>query len=380
MAHVRQVKPHDAACAVDVLRVVHNEICIQCQVYRATRVLGQHRTLVRRSACVAVSEVVTLACRDSYFAVIRAKFVAEVGRKAVLSVCAAHILTVKQGEAVLNGEGAVGVPAALQRVQVVVVIGRSVSTRHAIRERFDILIDTVLVVDALAPVAHLLLVEHFQHIFQRHGRAQLVGHLAQLVGAASHQLPQYRVMPCKGIRADALVHRLPRYRVVVLQHRVIPLAEDGIHVVGNEVPYLAVPCHEHHVLRAVIDSHQVVGYQIPCKGRVVAEIALIFVQELCRVALARINPFPKAFHSCLVVLVRRRPCVIGLETELQCVVKRVHVARTEQTQCLRVVQKLQTDALVAFTIECCFVIETLDTLKAVDDAAAALLVQEVVLA
>ena len=77
---------------------------------------------------------------------------------------------------------------------------------------------------------------------------------------------------------------------------------------------------------------------------------------------------------------RRRPCVVGLEAELQSIVKRVHVARTEQAQCLRVVQELQADTLVAPALQCSLVIEALDTLKAVDDAAAALLVQEVVLA
>ena len=47
---------------------------------------------------------------------------------------------------------------------------------------------------------------------------------------------------------------------------------------------------------------------------------------------------------------RRRPCVVGLEAELQSVVKRVHVARTEQAQCLRVVQELQADTLVALAL------------------------------
>ena len=77
---------------------------------------------------------------------------------------------------------------------------------------------------------------------------------------------------------------------------------------------------------------------------------------------------------------RRRPCLVGVEAELQSIVKRVHIARTEQAQCFRVVQELQADTLVALALQCSLVIETLDTLKAVDDAAAALLVVEVVLA
>ena len=171
MANVRQVKPHDAARAVDVLRVVHDEVRVQCQLHLASRVLCQHRALVRRAARVAVAEEVPLACRDPYLAVVASELVAEVSRKAVLAVRSAHILAVKQCKAVLYRVGAVSVPATLQCVQIVIIIGRAVGRCHALRQRFDILVDTVLVVDALTPVAHLLLVEHLQHIFQRHGRA-----------------------------------------------------------------------------------------------------------------------------------------------------------------------------------------------------------------
>ena len=187
-------------------------------------------------------------------------------------------------------------------------------------------------------------------------------------------------MSRESIRADALVHRLPCYRVVVFQHRVVALAEYRVHVVGQEIPVQSVPCGQHHVLRPAVHAHHVVRYQIPGKGRVIPEVVLILIQKLCRVALAALYPLPKAFHRRLVVLVRRRPCLVGLEAEFQRVVKRVHVARTEQAQRLRVVQKLQADTLVSLSVQRSLVIEALYALKAVDDAAAALLVQEVVLA
>ena len=380
MAHVRQVKPHDAARTVDVLRVIHDEVRVKRQFHLTSRVLRKHCAFVRSTARVAVPEEIPLARRDSYLPVVTSELIAEVGCETVLSVCSAHILAVQQCKAVLDGIGAVGISAALECIEIVIVTRSAVCRRHTLRQRLDVLVDAVLVVDALTPVAHHLLIEHLQHILQRHRASQLVCHLPQFVRAASHKFPQHGVVSCKRIRADALVHRLPRDRVVVFQNRVVALTEHRVHVVWDEIPYLAVPRHEHHVLRAVVHSHEVVRYQIPCKWRVVAEVFRIFVQEFRRVALARVYPLPKALHCRLVVLMRRRPCVVGLEAELQSVVKRVHVARTEQTQCLRVVQELQADTLVAPALQCSLVIEALDTLKAVDDAAAALLVVEVVLA
>ena len=61
MAHVRQVEFHDAACAVHILRVVHDEVGVERQLHGASRVLRQHRTLVGRAARVAVAEVVAFA-------------------------------------------------------------------------------------------------------------------------------------------------------------------------------------------------------------------------------------------------------------------------------------------------------------------------------
>ena len=218
MANVRQVKPHDAARTVDVLRVIHDEVRVKRQFHLTPRVLRQHCALVRSTARVTVPEEVALARRDPYLPVVTSELVAEVSRETVLSVCTAHILAVQQRKAVLDGIGAVRIPAALERIEVVIVTCSIVCRRHTLRQRLDILVDAVLVVDALTPVAHHLLIEHLQHILQRHGASQLVCHLPQFVRTASHKFPQHGIVSCKRIRADALVHRLPRYRVVVFQN------------------------------------------------------------------------------------------------------------------------------------------------------------------
>ena len=96
MAHVRQVKPHDATRTVDVLRVIHDEVRVKRQFHLTSHVLRQHCAFVRSTARVAVPEEIPLARRDSYLPVVTSELIAEVGRETVLSVCTAHILAVQQ--------------------------------------------------------------------------------------------------------------------------------------------------------------------------------------------------------------------------------------------------------------------------------------------
>ena len=128
-----------------------------------------------------------------------------------------------------------------------------------------------------------------------------------------------------------------------------------------------VPRDEHHVLGTAIHAHEVVGYQIPRKRSLVEEVVLVLIQELGRVALAGVYPLPESLHCRLVLRIRRRPCLVCLEAELQRIVEVGEVGRAEETDWLGVIEELQADALVAPAGKRRLVVETLNALEAIDD-------------
>ena len=239
----------------------------------------------------------------------------------------------------------------------------------------------VLVVDTLRPVAHLLLVERPQHIVRAHVRPQRTRHLDELrAQTLAHQLPQNAVVACESVRADAVIERLVRDRIEVREQRVVAPAEDRIEVVRQRMPDKTVPCGEHHVLRTVVDGHQVVREKIPRAEELDVEILIYLRGEACSIIFAALHPRPEALHGSLVVGMRRRPRLIRLVAELQRIVEGRHVVRGEQAQRSRVVQELQTQALVALPAQRRGIVEALDPLEAVHVVALRLLVVEVELA
>ena len=250
--------------------------------------------------------------------------------------------------------------------------------RDAFRQRLDVLKMAVLVIDPLRPVAHLLFVERPQHIIRAHVRAQRTRHLDELRAQTfAHQLPQHAVVAREGIRADAVIERLVRDRIEVREQRVVAAAENRIEVIRQRMPDKTVPCGEHHILRAVIDSHQVVREKIPRAEKIDVEILIDLRGEPCGILLAAFHPRPEALHGSLVVGMRRRPRLIRLVAELQRIVERRHVVRGEQAQRSRVVQELQTQALVALPAQRRGIVEALDALEAVHVVTLRLLVVEV---
>ena len=215
VADIGEVKPHDARGTVDVLRVVDDEVGVEGELHLRPLVGCEDRALVWRARGIAIAEEVTLGGGNLDLAVVRAELVAEVTAEAVLAVGAADILTVEEGEAVLDGVATVCVSAALQRIEVVVG-HRARRGLDTLDERRDILVDAVLVVDALAPVAHLLLVEDLEDVFERHVGADGLGDLTQLLRAGAHQVPEDAVMASEGIAADAVIKRLMGDGVVIL--------------------------------------------------------------------------------------------------------------------------------------------------------------------
>ena len=331
------------------------------------------------ATCIAITEIITLTWRYLYLSVVAAKLIAKVSCKAVLSICATHILAIQQRKAVLDGECAVCVTASLQGIEII-VIARSVCWGYAFRQGSDILVYAILVVYAFAPVAHLFHIEHIKHIFEAHVWADFVSHLPQLVWTSPYKLPQNAVMPCEGIGANAFIQGLPCYGIVILQDGIIAFTKDGVHVVWNELPVKTVPCDKHHVLGTVIHCHEIVRYHIPCKWAFIVKVIIVLCIELAWISFAWENPRPKTLDRCLVFLIGGFPSVISLETELQCIRKWSHVSRAKQAKCLRVVQELQADTFVSLSVQSCCIIEAFNALKSIDGCTATFLIVEIVLA
>ena len=250
--------------------------------------------------------------------------------------------------------------------------------RDAFRQRLDVLEMAVLVIDPLRPVAHLLLVERPQHIVRAHVRAQRTRHLDELRAQTfAHQRPQHAVVAREGVRADAVIERLVRDRIEVREQRVVAAAENRIKVIRQRMPDETVPCGEHHVLRTVVDGHQVVREEIPRAEEIDVEILIDLRSEACGIVFAALHPRPEALHGSLVVGMRRRPRLIRLVAELQRIVEGSHVVRGEQAQRSRVVQELQTQALVALSVQRRSIVEAFDALEAVHVVTLRLLVVEI---
>ena len=374
---VRQIKTLYPACTVEILRVVHDQIRIHRQLYRAARIGRKHRRLLRSAARITVAEIVAFRCRDTYLTLVLRELVAEVGREAVGPVRAGNVLRIEQREAVADRIDAVRVAAALQCVQVVVAF-LTFGGRDSIRQWLDVFEVTVLVVDTLRPVTHLLLIEHPKHIVRAHIRAQRARHLDELrTQALAHQLPQHAVMAGESVRTDAAVERFVRDRIEIGEQRVVAAAENRIEVVRQRMPDKTVPCGEHHVLRTVVDGHQVIREEIPRTEEIDIEIPVDLRGEPRGILLATFHPRPEALYCGAVVGMRRRPRLIRLVAELQRIVEGRHVVRRKQAQRSRVVQELQAQALVALLAQRRRVVEALDSLETVDVMALRLLVVEV---
>lgn len=181
------------------------------------------------------SEIIPLAGCNLNLAVVSRELVTEVAAEAVLAVSTADVLTIEQGKSVLDCVASVSISATLHRIEIV-IIGSTRCCLHTIDERSDILEDAILIIYTLAPVTHLLLVEHVQYIFERHITSDLVSYLTQLVWASTHQVPQHGIVTSEGVRADAVVESLVGDCVCVLQYGVVADTEERIHIVRQEHP------------------------------------------------------------------------------------------------------------------------------------------------
>ena len=249
VAHIREVETHHAAGSINILRVIDDEVSVEGELHLRAFSFCEHRTLLWRTRCISVAEIIPLAGCNLNLAVVSRELVAEVAAEAVLAVSTADVLTIEQGKSVLDCVASVSISATLHRIEIV-IIGSTRCCLHAINERSDILEDTILIIYTLAPVTHLFLVEHVQHIFERHITSDLVSHLTQLVRTATYQVPQHGIVTSEGIRADTVVESLVSDCVCVLQYGVVADTEERIHIVRQEHPVNAIPRTEHHVLRS----------------------------------------------------------------------------------------------------------------------------------
>ena len=194
------------------------------------------------------------------------------------------MLCVEQGEAVIDHRRAVSVARALQTVEVV---------DAACRVGLEVLILPVLIVGSLGPVRHKLAVEHLQYSLLTHSSADLLRRLVDLVGKSlSDELPKEGVVPSVGVGADRLVEGVLIDSVVVDDLTIISHPEDGVIVVGEEVPVQPVPRGEHHVLGALVDHHEIFRQHIPTREAIHVEVVSHLALELRSIALAVDDPLP----------------------------------------------------------------------------------------
>ena len=380
MAHVREVKFPNAARSVNVLRVVDDEVRVERQKDLTPGFGCEHGALMRGATGIAIAKVVSLAGRDFDLPVVPAESIAEVGREAVRAIGSGDVHRIEQRKSVLDRENTVSITTALQSVEIVIEL-RSFGCLDTFDQGLDILEVAVLVVDTLRPVSHLLDVEHLQHRLRAHVRADRSCRLHQLVGQSlPHELPQHAVVSGEGVGPDAVVVGLLGDRIVVGQHSIVTAAEDCVGVVRQEIPLQSIPGGKHHVLGPLVHSHEVIGEQVPCAQRIDIEILRHLCRKALRVILASIDPTPQPLHSRTVFLMRIRPYCVGLVAEFQCIVELRHIVRCKQTQRFAVIQKLETDTLVAAAGQRLFIVEPLDTFETVHLMAFGLLVVEVELA
>ena len=188
VAYIRQIKPANTACTVEILRIVYNQIRVHCQFHHTTGRFCKYRALVRCSGRVPVPVIIPFGGRNPNFPVITAELIPEISREAVTAVSTGHVLTVQKGKTVLNGISTVCVTAALQGIQIIIITG-SAAGCHPFGKRKDIFILRILVINPLAPVTHLLLVKYLQDIFKAHITTQGFCHFTQFVRTRSYQFP-----------------------------------------------------------------------------------------------------------------------------------------------------------------------------------------------
>ena len=231
----------------------------------------------------------------------------------------------------------------------------------------EVLILPILIVGSLGPVRHELAVEHLQYSLLTHSSADLLRRLVELFGKSfSDELPKEGVVPSIGVGADRLVEGILIDGVVVDDLTIISHPEDGVIVVGEEVPVQPVPRGEHHVLCTLVHHHKVLGEDVPPREAIHVEVVGHLTLKLGGVALAVDDPLPQATYGSLLCLAGGVPLDPVRVAEFKSSLKGRHVVRGKESEWLGVIEELQAHALL-------FLDESEDLL------AAALVVVEVVL-
>ena len=231
---------------------------------------------------------------------------------------------VEQPHAVAHPPVAVRLAVALHGFQVGVfhVGHRAVLVHlHALGLGLHVLVQRVHVVDALAELRALLVVEHGEDGAVAHafpdapvGRSQLVRELLAQV------LPQHRVVPGIGVhglvlraqfRVGGVLIHVPR----VFQAAVVAHAQDGVAVVEYHVGQClflvrVVPEGHHHVLHPLVDAAHDVREHVVVTQIVHIEVVGQLRLELRTVVLRGLHPLHHAhqvlrqFGACLVLRVQ----------------------------------------------------------------------------
>ena len=211
----------------------------------------------------------------------------------------------------------------------------------------EVLILPILIVGSLGPVRHELAVEHLQYSLLTHSSADLLRRLVELVGQRfSNQLPEQGVVPSIGVGADRLVEGVLVDGVVVDDFPIVTHPEDGVVVVGEEVPPQPVPGGEHHVLGALVHHHKVLGEDVPPREAIHVEVVGHLTLKLGGITLAVDDPLPKATYGVLLCLAGGVPFDPVGVAEFERGLKARHVVGREQSEWLGVVEELQTHTLV----------------------------------
>ena len=283
MTYVRKVERLNTRGPVNILRVVDDKILFEGKSYFVTLFICTEAGNRGVAVGVAIAETKSFRRRYLHAARIGRKVIREIHRERVVAVCAGAILRIQKVEAVNDCIGTMSVTRTLKGVEIVAPL---------LDERKNIFIFAVLVVDTFAPFAHKLVVEHVQNVLGRHHRTDCTGYLCEFFRAAANEFPEYRIMPGETVRALALVHGIEINHVIKFQVRIVSFAEKRIHIVGQNVPYKAIPRYEHHVFCAVIHRHEIVRQRVPCERGFIGEILFILAEEFRRIALTTLNPRP----------------------------------------------------------------------------------------
>ena len=162
----------------------------------------------------------------------------------------------------------------LQTVDLRIGLFRAVRThRHFVQERVDVFEDTGLVVQARAPLLHLLGIEVVNGFLDTEGTHEAgsavhaLGHhlLQQITHVAQYQVPQPAVVPLHHIGPVAL--RLPVVVILPGQERLVVRTQLAVTVVVGYPPHHAVPRPHQHVFCQLVHTQvelyiQVVGSQV----------------------------------------------------------------------------------------------------------------------